>query len=211
MKESCHTSERPMSHIWMHSYVCHDSFAEMIHSGSWSARNYRALVCACVTSLIHTWLIHTCARTHLCVWHDSFIRVPGLIHVCAMTHLYVCHDSFTDTTVVTHNDQPKCLWLWCPFIHECAMTHLYVCHDSFTYLTHMRESQVAAEVLEIMVPSHDAWPIIQEPPPPCVMTHDSWLMTHVTHDLWPWLIRSWCPLMSQVAGEEMSKTEEETE
>jgi len=44
------------------------------------------------------------------------------------------------------------------------MTHLYVCHDSFTYLTHMRDSQVAAEVLEIMVPSLTHDQLFKTPP-----------------------------------------------
>ena len=103
MKESCHTSEGPISHIWMHSYVCHDSFAEINHSGSWSARNYRAPVCACFTSPIHM-----CARTHSCVWHDSFVCVPWPIHrhnsrntqraaevfvTMVSFHSWVCNDS----------------------------------------------------------------------------------------------------------------------
>jgi len=84
-----------------------------------------------------TWLMSTCARTYLDVWHDSFICVTwlcvtSLIHSCERwlistfdrTRSYLWHDSF------------KCVtWL----THMCDLTHSSVWHDSFqrvTWLVH---------------------------------------------------------------------------
>ena len=69
-----------------------------------------------------TWLIHMCDTTHVCVCHDSCIRVTYvcLYAVCDMAHLYGCHDSYT-----------RVPWL----IYVGDMTHVSVCHESFICVT----------------------------------------------------------------------------
>jgi len=60
------------------------------------------------------WLIHVCAMTHSCVWHDSLACMIGHIQMRDMNYLYTRH--------IMHVP-----WL----IHACAMTHSCVWHDSF--------------------------------------------------------------------------------
>ena len=71
--------------------------------------------------LCETWLIATCAMTHIYVRHDSgrMSHVSWFIAACDMTHCYVCHDSLL-----------RVPWL----IATCVMTHCYMCHDSFSHM-----------------------------------------------------------------------------
>ena len=109
---------------------------------------------ACVT-----WLIKTCALTHLYVWHDSFICAAWLIHTCDMTLLYsLVLGSYTQThkressfnSLILdeiHMRELTYLHVWLEsyicvtwLIRMCDMTHSYVWHDSFicvTWLIHM--------------------------------------------------------------------------
>jgi len=110
---TCYTFECTMSQIWM-GHVTHVNKTHLrwnfwvpdrmpsfgsnnISIGTWPY--------FCVP-----WLIYVCDTTHVCVWHDSSIRVTRLIHMRDMTHSHVWQGSFI-------------------FV----MSHLHVCHDSFMY------------------------------------------------------------------------------
>ena len=87
-------------------------------------------------------LIHMCAMTHLCVWHETFMCVIWNIHVCDMTYSYVWHDSFMSVTWLIHmcGTTHSCVWLdsfICEklLIYMCDMTHSYVWHDLFIRVT----------------------------------------------------------------------------
>jgi len=101
-----------------------------------------------------TWLVDTCAVTHLqvqsagvmtqlCVWRGSLICVPWRRHTRDMTRWHVCYDSLIcvpwlvdmcamahphDITrwYVCHNAGIHVTWL----VDMCAMTRWYVCYDS---------------------------------------------------------------------------------
>jgi len=79
----------------------------------------------CVSLRCATWLFHTCDKTRLYVWHDSFMCVTwlmnmGCIQADHVTHSYVWHDSFICVT-----------WLF--YMRD--MTRSYVWHDSFMRVT----------------------------------------------------------------------------
>jgi len=128
-----------------------------------SVLRYCKLLCPAISLRCHhdsmthvTWLIHTCALTHL--------RVTWRIHVRDMMHWHLRRDSyFTHVTwlVRTRDVAYSHTWrhvftCWCCggslwvavlrainlkchvrvawLIHRCDMTHLYVWHDIFMYV-----------------------------------------------------------------------------
>jgi len=123
MKESCHTYEWVMSHIFT---VC------------------------CHTPLF-TYVIFThCVHVMFDVWYDSFIRVTWLIRMCDMTHSYVWHDSFRCVTWLIYKCNMAHSYVWHELIHlfdmnsficvtwliqMCDMTQSYVWHASFICMT----------------------------------------------------------------------------
>jgi len=107
-----------------------------------------------------TWLICACDMTHLCVWHDSFVRVTWLICACHVTRQYlntftncwqrdssacihVQYDLFmcvTWPTYILTRSRQRTARSWCVYtcviwlIYACDMTHLCVWSDSPIYL-----------------------------------------------------------------------------
>jgi len=86
-----------------------------------------------------TWLLDTCAMTHLYVWNDSFVCVKWLNCMCAMTCSYLRQDSCICVPWLIHvlselidTCAMACVFIFViQLIYLCAMTHLFVCHDSF--------------------------------------------------------------------------------
>ena len=96
VNESCHTYKWVMSHIWM-SHVTHMN--ESCHTHEW-VKSHIWMSHSCLMNICVVWLVQMCDMTHSYVWHDSFICVTWLIHTCDMTHSYVWHESLmTDSYV----------------------------------------------------------------------------------------------------------------
>ena len=102
-------------------------------------------------------------RTHVYVWHDTFLCVTWLIHMCAMTCAYVWHDACICLTWHIYTCGVTSWYVWhavcyilpynCITLHHaatathvymlhitdrwdvCRMTRSYVWHDSFICVT----------------------------------------------------------------------------
>ena len=116
----------PMTHscVWHDSFICVAWLIHMCDMTRYSRHTHEWMMCVYRTMLrVHGMMLRVyriIVRSHLHVWHDSFICVTWLIHMCDMTHSYVWHDSFIRVT-----------WL----IHMCDMTRSYVWYDSFIRVT----------------------------------------------------------------------------
>jgi len=87
MKESCHTYEWVMSHIWM-SHVSHIWMSHVTHMSE-SRDTYEYVLC-------HIWMCHV---SHIWMCHESRIWICHVSHACA----------------TWHNSVPPRRWLaWCP-------------------------------------------------------------------------------------------------
>ena len=76
------------------------------------------------------WKFCVCHMSHMCVSHDSCVRVTWLVCVCHMTHMCVSRD--VNVCYMTHmcvlHDSCVCVaWRKC----VCHMTHTCVSHDSW--------------------------------------------------------------------------------
>jgi len=167
IRESCHTYEVVLAHIWM-SHVT--SMNASGHMDGWV-------------------MSHVCMR-HVYVWHDSCICVTWLVYMCDITYSYVCHDSFICVTWLVYMcdmTHASChTWMrqvtdknesW--RTHEWVTSHAggigadesCVWHDKFVCMTLLIHKRVMSH---IWIGADESWHTWKR-----VMSH-IW-MSHVTH------------------------------
>ena len=100
--------------IHVGAYMSHSWYPAVVHTCRFV--HMRAFRCV-------SWHIHTCEVIHLCVWHDSFIRVTWQIYM-------------QDTVAYTCQFVHMRAFIWVSWrIHMCDMTHPYAWNDWFIFVT----------------------------------------------------------------------------